>query len=355
MFVGFDSKLITYQVREAIPTPPNGVRLEHFEPIPVKQSYKKVFKFLLGASITIRDKEEFCRTYFENIQNVIKTSGYEPKGYLYDSMLLVSETGYKLIEIVPRLLTLLCNDIERIDLYTAYYTHPMVVFGESQPQTLLPIHFLHLIDTSFPHICASKYIRETKVTDYILEFDHFQLGKTPAWENILQSGNRLNLYYSGDFCNPLISTSDLVIRLIEERLVGDVNEVSTRKALLEGCGILSKNIYFWPLGGYSQEKKFATPRLTLPANTSPYIKHPILFTVGKWPEQFQTTKVFLGMQKWVVEHEGCIKKYEPKDQDLWDHEKDAILILEESERDKLKRLEDFGRNLPHLFSPRDFL
>ena len=44
MYVGFDSKLVTYPVREAPISPPEGVRLEHFEPI-------------FGDSITVTTKK----------------------------------------------------------------------------------------------------------------------------------------------------------------------------------------------------------------------------------------------------------------------------------------------------------
>jgi hypothetical protein len=350
MFVGFDSKLIPYEIQEPLRSPPEGIPLEQFEPLSQSKDYKRVFKFLLGASVTVKDKKQFKETYIESLQKSISTAGFEPKTNVYDSMLLVSETGYKITEIIPRLLTLLCNDIEKICLYCAYYIHPMSVYAESQPSTLLPIDFLHLIDNSFPHICAAKYVREYG-NEENLELDHFQLGKTPAWEYLESSKCNTKLYFSGDICNPIISTADLIIRLIEERMRGRVDEISLRKALLPGCEIISEKIIYYNLGGNTEEKRYATPRLRLQANLNKYITHPIFFTLGKWPEEFMTTPTFIKIQEMALNNDGCIKKYEPKDQNLWDVKKDKIIILDEEEKEKITKLKTFGRRIPKFLLP----
>lgn len=355
MIIGFDSKLVSFEIPEPIFPPPDGIPLEHFEPIPKDRDFKRVFKFLLGASVATRDKASFKKVYLESLQKSLESSGFTSKYQIYDSNLLVSQVGYKITEIIPRLLNLLCNDIEQIDVYCAYYTRPMTVYGETQRQILLPIHFLHLIDASYPHICASKYVREHGIdSNDILELDHFQLGKTPAWENLETSGCEINLYFSGGMCNPLISISDLIVRLIEERLEQKVDEASVRKSLLDGCQILGKKVFFHPLGRDTEEKRYATPRLMLPANVDRYIKHPVTFTIGKWPELFMDTPTFVGMQKDAIKRDGCIKKYRPEDRTYWKIDQDTIVTLDKTEEEKMKELMAFGVKLPKFVPPSAF-
>lgn len=355
MFVGFDSKLIAYEIIEPLSPPPEGVPYEHYEPIPKDKGFKRVFKFLLGASISTKDRDRFKDVYIESLKKSIEASGFASNHIIYDSNLLVSESGYKMTEVVPRFLNLLCNEIVKIDLYCAYYTHPMTLYGETQRHTIYPIKFLHIIDSSFPHICASKYVREYGIEmDDTLELDHFQLGKTPAWEHLESSECKIKLYFSGDMCNPLISTADLIIRLIEERLEDRVDETSTKKALIKGCEILSKNIKFYPLGRDTEEKRYATPRLTLHANVNHLIKHPIIFTLGRRPELFYDTPTFKGMQKKALNEDGCIKKYRSEDRTYWNISKDIIVPLDEEEEKKLKELQSLGVQLPKFVPPTEF-
>ena len=353
MYTGFDSKLIAYEVREPLRLPPEGVPYEHFEPIQPSKDYKKVFKFLLGASVTVRDKKRFKDAYIESIQDSLRLQGFEPKTKIYNSTSLVSETGYRMTEIIPHMISQLDSEIERVVLYCAWYIHPMAIYAESQPTTMLPIQFLNHISPSFPHICASKYVRMHGESQ--LELDHFDLGTTPAWDHLINTKCNIKIYFSGDICNPLISIADLIVRLIEERMSDSVDEVSLLKSLTKGCETISKKVFCYNLGGSVEEKRFATPRTRLPANLNALISHPIIFTLGQWPEQFITTPLFERIKERALDQDGCIKKYEPIDQKQWDAKQDVIVVLEEEEREKILRLKLFGREIPKLLSPSDIL
>lgn len=356
MFVGFDSKLIDYPVPEQLPEPPNGIPYEHFEPIPQERNFRRVFKFLLGASIATLDEDTFRDRYIQSLANAINSVGFSPTRNIYSSHLLVTEVGYKVINVIPRLLNSICNEIERIDIYCAYYTHPMSVYGESQGERMLPIHFLHLINNSFPHICASRFIRTIdNMQTLTLQIDNFKLGKTPAWENLEQSGHNIQIFYSGDECNPLIATADLVVRLVEEQLHESVREDTMSRTLLSNCPIFHNKITPHNLGGTTEEKYYATPRLRLPAVTRQYIKHPILFMVGEKPPNFEFSPLFIKMQDMACVQKGSIKSFELADQQNWDVAKDKIILLDKNQSKIFSHLEEFGVKIPSLITSNDFL
>jgi len=93
------------------------------------------------------------------------------------------------------------------------------IYGQSETQKLSPPVFVKKTQGAFPHVCAWWYAMNYAKTEspLCLEIDYMQTATTPAWRNLLgkaSKNTRLESYFGGDECNPLISVADLILKLI---------------------------------------------------------------------------------------------------------------------------------------------
>jgi hypothetical protein len=111
--------------------------------------------------------------------------------------------------------------------------------------------------------------------DELALLDHFEGDRTFAWEAIEGIAPNLKIHFSGDNCNPMISSADLLCKFFDDevrrqglRLGGiDLEQV------FAGSGLPGRPIFLDDLG-------MITPRFHSPMDTTSFVHHPMVFVFG---------------------------------------------------------------------------
>jgi hypothetical protein len=333
----------------------------------------KEFVANLGVSVTTLDKDKFELSYESAISEIFKKFGLDRKKKIYKGAHLVGQTLENAPAIIAAVLDKLEAEIAHVDVYCAYYAREYVsIYGQSETQKLSPPAFVKKTQGAFPHVCAWWYALSYAKTEspLCLEIDYMQTATTPAWRNLLGIANkntRLEFYFGGDECNPLISVADLILKLIRVYHRGSVEGRSLLSPLHEKCEAFrsKRKTWFHNLGSRGFILKATAPDLPLQADVKPFVKHPIFFyswssSSGKKKDEIVKALAWSPVYNAIAYHtameKGGMKSFSPaEDPLLWKPSEDRIVPLAKEDEDRIKKLGTLGYEVPKIISPKDLV
>lgn len=196
-----------------------------------------------------------------------------------------------------------------------------------------------------------------------LEIDYFQTATTPGWRRLLSTAKtenvKLEFYFAGDECNPLISTADIILKLIRIYHHGRVDGRSLLRPLHEKCRSLQgkRKTWFHNLGSRGFLVKATAPDLPLQADVRPFIKHPIFFYswnpgAAKKKEMksgFEWTPAYSAIAARSSLKRGGMKSFSfAEDTLLWKPDIDVIVPITKEDREDIEKLSKYGHKLPKI-------
>ena len=326
----------------------------------------------LGVSVTTHNKDDFESAYEDAISEILGTYGLERKKRIYKGAHLLAQAMENAPTIISELLERLESEITHVDVYCAYYSQEYIsIYGEAQGQRLSPAVFVKKTQGAFPHVCSWWYSQKYADIEspMYLEVDYFQTATTPGWKKLLSAAKmgitKLEFYFGGDECNPLISVADLILKLIRIYHYGTVDGRSLLRPLHEKCESFKgkRKIWFHNLGSRGFLIKATAPTLPLQAAIRPFIKHPIFFY--SWNPGEKKSRLKAGFQwspkynvitaKASLERGGGKSFSFAEDTLFWDPNVDVIIPITKEDQEEIRQIEKYGYKLPKIIDSEKLL
>jgi hypothetical protein len=319
---------------------------------------------MLGLSVKTEDEEVFRKNYLSSHGQALRRHGIRREKAVYKAAHLTKQALERTPLIIAEFLEEMSPSVTRIDVYCAYYNREFIsVFGQARGRRLSPLQFISMVSPSFPHVCAMKYLMTYRAPDVIYQLDHFAGKTTPAWRGLTMADAAMEIFYSGDQCNALISTADLVLRLIDTYQYGTVNGRSLLKPIEEKCPSLTEKLRFHNMGGRVDDLRMTAPDLPIEVNLNGHLKRPILFV--QWTPslrrkdvktRFEWSPVYNGIVNRAFREKGGVK-FVDEDRDflLWDAEEDYIVAVTKKDEEKVRNYSEMGYELPRMLGRKDLL
>jgi len=284
---------------------------------------KPVFKAPLGVAVTISDYEDFKITYDQTLQKLFEQYSLNREKYVYSasnimslfSNLAESDQFFEdfLKEIVP--------SIRHLDIFYSYFPKnqqssiSIYVEGPTPVERLTPIKFIERkLLNAYPHYCVWKYVdAHPEFKDVPVFVDHFQSEVTLAWLTI-QNLHNIFVFLKGDECNCAISTADVMLKVINNRLY------RKRKGLYpddlkEILPELNNKITSHFLG--PKYLNYLKPRFPKQIKVDEKIKHPIIYLIREPNSSAVSRKaveyspLWNCIQNFAFQLDGCAKFFDP--------------------------------------------
>lgn len=320
-----------------------------------RRGVKGTFKAPLGVSLTIRDEKKFAKRYDTIIDNLFLKYGYERKKRIYKAAHLVGQLLDKSTNFIEEFITGMSRYIGQIDVYYSYFpegiTPRIWTFKDTHPRWYQPDRFINLIQNSYVHICMWRYLQlHPDCKDYDFHTDYFQGKVTPAWEAIRDKEN-LFLYNSGCECNCFISSADLILRHIQERLTGTLGRAAIRqcfKNIINGTHIDS----YW-LGPKKAFLNNIAPNKDIDADVRSKIKHPIFIIAWQNPsghasdkDTFEWSDTYSKIMEKAFENNGCVRFWDPKTgPHFTDQKQDYVMVTNDLAKPIVKSIKSIFPNI----------
>lgn len=267
-FIGFDSRLF-------------------FREVTKRDGFPGRFESVIGIGVKVKDYTDFKEAYLKAISMSFSKYNLEPDYSIYCTHDLANFVHKN--EIIAEFAKNIAPSIDKIHVFYTLFSRKRAasvkVYGRksraekirlSSP-TMTYSRFIskHLLQC-FPAICAWR------LKDYFHSFDTFfhidsYSGHTfEAQEELEESGFNLSIYPSGDCLNPIISTADLLLDLLDNRLL-DQNKFlifeNIRPALFE----FGEKVLVYPIINKHLPKITPLDKSTI--NTLKFIGHPVFWVV----------------------------------------------------------------------------
>jgi hypothetical protein len=239
----------------------------------------------LGVSVEIPDTKRFREDYEDIVSSFKEKHSIRGEKNCCPSFdLLKHFTKEKSVNPMTELVNEFDGLVDRVTFYYVIIPKKLgdiKTYGKSIAEDMPRDEFLKRINPAFVHSCLWKFISTYPDDESEYHLDHFGFDTTGGWMEI-QDNVRINVYFRGDECNPLISFADLVAGttdLLFEKNFWRFDRVDP-EMIFENC---SFDINLQSLT--VPDLHYITPLLRKPIDLSPKIKHPIVFFVNeKRPE-----------------------------------------------------------------------
>lgn len=191
-----------------------------------KNCQVKRFKSLVGIGVSTRDFQVFGKAYDNAIQKSLKSCDLKQNRDIlcnFDFLKLFQECRKPIHQIF---FNEIAPHIESINVFYTLFNPTIKMrwmgYKEKELKHKLSkpyLEFDEILDkvvNYFPAICVWRikdFLNENNISCHL---DNFSLQPCDAWKEIKDMP--LKVFFSGDKCNPLISTADIVINLLQLRL-----------------------------------------------------------------------------------------------------------------------------------------
>jgi hypothetical protein len=295
-----------------------------------------IFKAPIGVALTILDEKEFHKNYDLVLDELFIKYRQERKKRIYKSAHLVGQLLDKSTDFIDDFLKKISKFIFRINVFYSYFPKGKVpriyVYKDTHPRAYEPERFIELIQNSYVHICVWKYLElhpDCKI--YSFHIDYFEGKTTPAWDSIRDMEN-LHLYNSGCESNCFISSADLILRHIQNKLIGPLRQSTILDCFNEISDRTRIEPYF--LGPRKEILNNIAPNKDIDADVRPRIKHPILiiawesYTSRKEERNtFEWSSVYSRIMEKAFESDGCVRFWDPRDGPHFVKEEEDIIVM----------------------------
>lgn len=243
------------------------------------------FESVLGVAVRITDYAKYIENYDRAIETAIKQSGNTREFFYYcnhdlrkvKNKYLLLNTFFK--EISPHILkvhvfyTLFSKTrIKSIKVYgrQSRKTHHKLSKPTRSIEELINKH----LRQCFPSICAWRLTEFFTPSNVSFHLDSHQGHTFEAYEDLIQDGYHLNVFPHGDCSNPVISTADLLIEILDYRLKQSFLFLlfdNIRPCLHE----FGEKVLVYPI--FNKYLPKVTPVESIPIDMISYYKHPVFW------------------------------------------------------------------------------
>jgi hypothetical protein len=131
----------------------------------------------------------------------------------------------------------------------------------------------HLVQC-FPVICAWRITPYMKPNTIEFHMDAYQGRICEAEEEIIKLGFKRRVFISGDMCNPVISTADLILQLLDFRLSSQ-NKLLVFENIRPSLPELNEKVMAYPILNKHLPK--ITPIDNINIDTDSHLQHPVFW------------------------------------------------------------------------------
>lgn len=316
------------------------------------------FEALLGVAITTLDRDKFRKHYDDVLKIAFDAIGEKPKKQIYKAAHLTAQLQDATSDFLDCFIQSISSELIRVNIFYSYYPEDKIdriyTCQDSYIRPFPPKEFLKKINNAYPHYCVWRYLEaHPDCRNYIFEVDHFEGKITPAWRKISDMPN-LHIYYSGNECNKIISSADLFLRFICNKVIGDLNGRNLVYCLKD---ILNKTkIHSYYMGYRSDYLKTMAFTDDLMINTRFHLKHPIYWIVWKNISKdkdektlFEWSEKYNDVMKEAENNGGCVRFYKASDiPHLLDQEKDNICLINDEAESIISVIKSIARDVKIL-------
>ncbi|MFO0795831.1 MAG: hypothetical protein U0586_17415 [Candidatus Brocadiaceae bacterium] len=315
------------------------------------------FKMAIGGGIAVANQNSFVKAYDQELTSIFEQNRIERtrQAYCASELSAILSAGIQNEEsILATLFSKLASYIQEAHFYYTFLPNMEYVsaFGEDPGRyEKIPVisnterDFFDLIEPSYSMLCAWKYAKNNK-TDKLL-IDNFQGQISPAWEELWGIRN-VYAYFSGDMCNPLISASDLLVRLLKFRLLKNRKRYSE-----EVMTSLIPELTLKPEFIGKRDLRYITPYKRRRINNAQLLKHPIYFIFrenSKDDDEIEIIKRSPNYSKllnYAYDTDASVKFFHPDDTSMI-RPGDGILSLGQRGEKYLQEFKKLGLNVDRL-------
>jgi hypothetical protein len=313
------------------------------------------FKSPMGVGLTIPDEKEYAKNYDLLLDKLFVKYKSPRKKRIYKAAHLVGQLLDASTNFIEDFIDAMSRYISRVDFCYSYFpadiTPRIYVFKDTHPRWYTPERFIDLIQNSYVHICAWRYLQlYPDCKDYDFHLDHFQGKVTPAWEAIRDKEN-LYLYNSGNECDYFISSADLFLRHVQNRLSGALVRRSIRQCftdILNGTHVDAT----W-LGPKKDYLNNIAPNKDIDADARSKIKHPIFLIAWQNPsnratdkDAFEWSDTYSKTMEKALEQGGCVRFWDPVHcPHIIDEKQDMVILANDLAKPIVESIRTVFRNI----------
>lgn len=286
-----------------------------------KDGTKGLFESVLGIAVRVSNYNAFKKNYMSAIKKAFENAGVSQDYQYYCTHDLMNFSLLQKNMIIETFAREISSSVDKIHvLYTLFSPSriPEVkVYGRLAKREKLKLSkstrtYSDIINSHFvqcfPAICAWRLHKYFSSYSTNFHLDSFQGHLFEGYEEL--SGFNKIVYPAGDCANPIISTADLLLDLVDKRLLDNRKFLlfdNIRPALSE----FGDKVVVYPLLNKHLPK--ITPLDVLPLDTNILLKHPI-FWVFKGSdmlnsEVFKDSKIFRNLVDYASASESVVKLF----------------------------------------------
>ena len=283
------------------------------------------FESVLGIGIRVNNYDNYDRKYEEVLEEVFRKHKVEKiyKYYCYNDIKDLPQCWEILDDFFEKISSEICKVHIFYSMFSSKRNSKVKVYGRlarqkkiklSEPTiTYRQLISQHLVNV-FPVICAWRLIGKLLPTQTQFHLDAFLGHNFEAYEELLDSNFQKFVYTSGDCINPVISTADLLIALLDHRLEKDGKFLifeNLRPSLPE----FNEKVLAFPISNTHLPK--ITPIEKKPLVPYDSIKRPV-YWVFKGDELMDSgvlkrSKTYRNLLDIVARRGGCVKLFSRDD------------------------------------------
>jgi hypothetical protein len=292
-----------------------------FRKVKKKSGEEGSFESVLGIAIRVKDYETFDKAYQEAIKSAFSSNNIERDFRYYCTNDLKNiENKWNVLE---SFLAKIEPHIEKIHVFYTLFSEKRLkkvkVYGRlakekhiklaNPTRTYRQLLSEHLVNC-FPGICAWRLMRYLSPEGIQFHLDSYEGHICEAQEELDRSNFTRFTYPSGDCINPVISTADLLIALLDHRL-----EEKNLPLLFENLRLImpefKERLLAYPILNKHLPK--ITPIDKIPVDNLSNLKRPI-YWVFKGEEllsadELKRSRTYRNLLDYVGYHGGCVKLF----------------------------------------------
>ena len=328
-------KLYILQTIEVVMTVTIGVDSKYIElNYESADGVAKHFKTVLGIAVVTNNYSQFEAEYNTIIQELIRKYNIDTSRKVLSSHELLNLSDSNIL-ILEEFYNRIKDHIYKLNIiYTSFDTSriPLIsTYGRVGTRKLNIDQFYNEIKNSFPHICVWKIFQYINDTEAHILFDSFSTKTTNAWE-IIRGYNKLRIFINGDKSNCLISTADIIIRVLEHRI--NIQEKSFYPPDIAHClrypsfNHNTSQLYIKIIDNRDYPKITPLDSTVLPIRD--YIQHPVYYIIiptGNIDLDSIVSTVPKLMNEIYV-RDGCVTGFSSREHIRWFKEGDVIISLD---------------------------
>jgi len=318
------------------------------------------FKSVLGVAVKVKDYLEFDKQYTQAMKYAFSTVGEELNYKCYCTNDIKDHKSK--IQILTKFCEKISKHIEKIHVFYTLFSPQKLkevnVYGRmaqkkhlklSEPtrsyETLIREHLIQC----FPAICAWRLTEHLFPGTVEFHLDSYSGHIFEAQERLETTGFRILIYPSGDCSNPVISTADLILDLLDKRL-----ELSNkllifdniRPALFE----FGEDVLVYPIT--NKHLHYITPLDKKSIDTIKFIKHPV-YWVFKGDQLIESgtmkrSLTYRNLIDFVASQHGVVKMFEKSKDIEYIKNDDFGVYINNAGKEIIETYIKLGKTLKHF-------